>query len=67
MNASVRPANKQIDFRAKARLNLSIAKDLSYCFGGREADYLKRLNGRLKKEIHLFHQRTPSGQKTGSS
>ena len=57
MYASVRPATNDFDFRAKARLNLSIARDLSSSFGGKEADYLKRLNRKLKKEIHLSHQK----------
>ncbi len=66
MHTSVRSATKQIDYRAKARLNLSIAKDLSCCFGGREADYLKRLNRKLKKEIYLYRQEYPPGPKSNS-
>ncbi len=61
MHASDRIGTNPIDFRAKARLNLSIAKDLSSCFGGKEADYLKRLNRKLKKEIYLSYREYPSG------
>ena len=67
MYTSVRPAAKQKDFRAKAQLNLSIATDLSYCFGGRKADYLKRLNHRLKKEIQLSVHHYRAGSKSNST
>jgi hypothetical protein len=51
MNGSVYPASSPSGWRKKARLNNSIARDLSESFGGRKADYLKMLNRRLKTEI----------------
>jgi hypothetical protein len=42
--------NKMI-WRKKARLNICIAKDLANSFGGKKADYLKRLNHKLKTKI----------------
>jgi len=44
------PYNK-MSWRAKARLNICIAKDLADSFGGRKAEYLKRLNQNLRKRI----------------
>jgi hypothetical protein len=38
-------------WRNKARLNVCIAKDLVENYGGRKADYLKRLNHKLKMKI----------------
>jgi hypothetical protein len=38
-------------WRKKARLNIGIAKDLANSFGGKKADYLKRLNHKLKIKI----------------
>ncbi len=37
--------------RDKARLNASLARDLADSFGGDIADYLKRLNKNLKRQI----------------
>jgi len=37
--------------RDKARLNICIAKDLADSFGGRKAEYLKRLNRKLRMRI----------------
>ena len=35
-------------WRKKARLNVCIAQDFAYNFGGKKADYLKRLNRKLR-------------------
>jgi hypothetical protein len=43
--------NNKMSLRDKARLNICIARDLADCFGGRKADYLIRLNRRLKVKI----------------
>jgi len=40
-----------MSLREKAMLNKGIAKDLAEGFGGRKADYLIRLNRKLKVEI----------------
>jgi hypothetical protein len=40
-----------MSLREKARLNVWLAKDLAENFGGRKADYLKKLNQSLKKRI----------------
>lgn len=48
-------------FRAKAQLNLWMAKDLASSFGGRKSDYLKRLNRKLKREILLTSLEHPIG------
>jgi hypothetical protein len=63
MHASDRTGTNPVDFRAKARLNLSIARDLSSCFGGKESDYLKRLNRKLKKEIYLSYREKKMNKK----
>jgi hypothetical protein len=39
--------------REKARLNICIAKDLADSFGGRKADYLIRLNQKLRLKISI--------------
>ena len=57
MFTSVLPVTEQRTFRARARLNLWIARDLAESFGGKEVDYLKRLNRRLKREIHFTTRR----------
>ena len=44
------PYNK-MSWRNKARLNICIAKDLADSFGGRKAEYLKRLNQNLRMRI----------------
>ncbi len=41
----------KISWRDKARLNICIAKDLADSFGGRKAEYLKRLNQKLRIRI----------------
>jgi hypothetical protein len=41
----------KMSWRDKARLNICIAKDLADSFGGRKAEYLKRLNQRLRIRI----------------
>jgi hypothetical protein len=38
-------------WKEKARLNICIAKDLADSFGGRKAEYLKRLNQNLRMRI----------------
>jgi hypothetical protein len=40
--------SSKVSIRDKARLNICIAKDLADSFGGRKADYLIRLNRKLK-------------------
>ena len=52
MFTAVLSTSKQKAFRDKARLNAWIARDLAEEFGGKNADYLKRLNGKLKEEIY---------------
>jgi len=47
------PLEMKMTFRDKVRLNICIAKDLAENFGGRKADYLIRLNRRLKANISL--------------
>jgi hypothetical protein len=44
--------NRKI-WREKARLNVCIAQDLANSFGGKKADYLKRLNRKLKIKIAM--------------
>ena len=43
--------NNREAWRKKARLNICIAKDLASSFGGKKADYLKRLNHKLRAKI----------------
>ena len=45
------PLDMKMTFRDKARLNICMAKDLAENFGGRKADYLKRLNRKLRMRI----------------
>ena len=45
------PLEMKMTFRDKARLNICMAKDLAENFGGRKADYLKRLNRKLRMRI----------------
>ena len=40
--------NSRASIREKAKLNICIAKDLADSFGGRKADYLIRLNRKLR-------------------
>ena len=47
------PLNMKMTFRDKARLNICMAKDLAENIGGRKADYLKRLNRKLRTKIFL--------------
>ena len=47
------PLDMKMTFRDKARLNICIARDLAENFGGRKADYLKRLNRKLRTKIFL--------------
>ena len=42
-----------VSWRDKARLNICIARDLADSFGGRKAEYLKRLNQNLRTRIAL--------------
>ena len=43
--------NKKASIKEKAQLNICIAKDLADSFGGSKADYLIRLNQRLRQKI----------------
>ena len=43
--------NSKASIKEKARLNICIAKDLADSFGGSKADYLKRLNRKLRLKI----------------
>ena len=43
----------KVSWKEKARLNICIAKDLADSFGGRESDYLIRLNRKLRMNIAL--------------
>jgi len=45
--------NDKMSLRNKARLNICIAKDLADSFGGRKADYLIRLNRKLRMKIAI--------------
>jgi hypothetical protein len=45
--------NNRTSLREKARLNICIAKDLADSFGGRKADYLIRLNRKLRIDHSL--------------
>ena len=47
------PLEMKMTFRDKVRLNICIAKDLADSFGGREADYLIRLNRKLRMKITI--------------
>ena len=40
----------KMSLREKARLNVCIAKDLAENFGGKKADYLKKLNQKLRAQ-----------------
>jgi len=50
---TITPLEMKMTFRHKARLNICMAKDLAENFGGRKADYLKRLNRKLRTKIFL--------------
>jgi len=50
---TVVPINNKMSCREKARLNICIAKDLADSFGGRKADYLIRLNRKLRMKIAI--------------
>ena len=43
--------NKKIFLRKKAQTNICIAKELADIYGGVKADYLKKLNHRLRIKI----------------
>ncbi len=45
--------HEEMSLRDKARLNVDIARDLAESFGGNIAEYLKRLNGNLKKQVAM--------------
>ena len=53
MHYQIIPSNYKEALRNKARLNICMAKDLSECFGGSKADYLKRLNRKLRIKIAM--------------
>jgi len=48
MKSFIIPIKSNMSIRSKARLNVGIARDLAASFGGKKADYLKRLNKQLK-------------------
>jgi hypothetical protein len=50
---TVVPIKNKMSWRDKARLNIWIAKDLADSFGGRKADYLIRLNRKLRMKIAI--------------
>lgn len=50
---TVIPRDYKMSWRDKARLNICIAKDLADSFGGRKADYLIRLNRKLRMKIAI--------------
>jgi hypothetical protein len=43
----------KMSLKEKARLNVSLAKDLADHFGGRKADYLKKLNQKLRSQLKV--------------
>ena len=45
------PLTNKIFWRKKAQTNICIAKELADIFGGTKADYLKKLNHRLRIKI----------------
>jgi hypothetical protein len=45
------PPNSKIFWRKKAQTNICMAKELADIFGGVKADYLKKLNHRLRIKI----------------
>ena len=53
MYNSVIQMNSKVSLRDKARLNICIAKDLADSFGGRKADYLIRLNQKLRIKVAI--------------
>lgn len=53
MLSTVIPINDRMSLRYKARLNICIARDLADSFGGKKADYLIRLNRKLRMKITL--------------
>ena len=57
MLRTVIPLEYRMSLRDKARLNICIARDLADSFGGSKADYLKRLNQRLRIRITLHSNR----------
>jgi hypothetical protein len=57
MLRTVIPLEYRMSFRDKARLNICIAKDLADSFGGSKADYLKRLNHKLRIKIAIHSNR----------
>ena len=51
MLSTVISLDDRVSLQHKARLNICIAKDLAESFGGRKADYLIRLNRKLRMKI----------------
>jgi hypothetical protein len=45
------PLNSKATWRKKAQTNICMAKELVDIFGGSKADYLKKLNHRLRMRI----------------
>ena len=50
LNSNI-PLNNKIFWKKKAQTNICLAKELADIFGGVKADYLKKLNHRLRKKI----------------
>jgi hypothetical protein len=48
---SIIALNNKVAWRKKAQANICIAKELAEIFGGGKADYLKRLNRKLRIKI----------------
>ena len=48
---SIIALNNKVTWRKKAQANICIAKELADIFGGSKADYLKRLNRKLRIKI----------------
>jgi hypothetical protein len=48
---SIIALNNKVAWRKKAQANICIAKELAEIFGGGKADYLKRLNRKLRMKI----------------
>jgi hypothetical protein len=49
---SIIALNNKVAWRKKAQANICIAKELAEIFGGGKADYLKRLNRKLRMKIN---------------
>jgi hypothetical protein len=50
LNSNI-PLNNKIFWKKKAQTNICLARELAEIFGGAKADYLKKLNHRLRIKI----------------